>query len=124
VSHAMARLGPDGACRWEANASGGRIDSGDLEVRVLPDGQVVYGILYDLTLPSTYLATDCPPGAELPPIETDIPAFLNTRPPGRPAGGLRPAGPNFRLQAEGVSDVIADADPGASPTASWDLTPE
>jgi hypothetical protein len=117
----MARLGPDGACRWEANASGGRIDSGDLEVRVLPDGQVVYAILYDLKLPSTYLSTDCPPGAELPPLDTEIPALLNTRSPGLPAGGMRPVGPGFRLHAQGVSDVTAE--PGASTSASWDLAP-
>jgi hypothetical protein len=105
----------------KANGSGGYVDSGDLELRVLPGGEVVYALLYDLKVASWYLPTDCPPDSG-DPFEGEIAAFLDTRRPGPVEAQLRPAGPGYRLEAAAVGDVTAEA--GMSTTASWSLTPE
>jgi hypothetical protein len=114
-------LGAPAGCRYEANGSGGYVDSGDLELRVLPSGEVVYALLYDLKVASWYVPTDCPPDSG-DPFDGEIASFLNTRRPGPAESGLRPAGAGYRLEAASVGDVTAEA--GMTTTASWSLVPE
>jgi hypothetical protein len=121
LGQAKQILGAFEGCRYEANGSGGYVDSGDLELRVLPGGEVVYALLYDLKVDSSYVPTDCPPDSG-DPFAGEIAAFLDTRRPGPVESQLRPAGDGYRLEAAGVSDVTAEA--GIATTASWSLMPE
>jgi hypothetical protein len=95
LDQAKETLGAAEGCRYEANATGGSIDSGDLELRVRPSGD---------------------------PFDGEISAFLNTRRPGPAEQQLRPAGEGYRLAEEAVHDVTAE--PGTTSEASWSLTPE
>lgn len=122
VANARAVLGPtmDAGCRYVATGAGGTIEAGDLEIHAKPDGTAVYALHYDVAIPSTYLSTDCPPGAELPPLATDITALLDSRRPGPVADAFRPVGDGFELKATGVTDVaVSPAE--ATTTASWQL---
>jgi hypothetical protein len=121
LGQAKQILGAFEGCRYEANGSGGYVDSGDLELRVLPGGEVVYALLYDLKVDSSYVPTDCPPDSG-DPFDGEIAAFLNTRRPGPAESQLRPAGAGYRLEAAAVGDVTAEA--GMTTTASWTLAPE
>ena len=112
---------PPSGCRYEAEGTGGFIDSGDIEIRILPDGQVVYALLYDVRLPETYSYVDCP--APVPPsFEGDISAVLNTAPSPDLATRFRPVGPNWKLYGLGASDV--QVGPGFTDvSAGWDFNP-
>jgi len=86
---------------------------------VLPSGEVVYALLYDLKVPSYFAPTDCPP--EATGFEGEITVYLNTCRPGPVESQLRPAGPGFELSAAGVGDVTDLA--GLTTVASWTLMP-
>ncbi len=105
-----------------AYGTGSSIDSGDLEIRILPNGERRYAILYDLKAPVTYQPTDCPPNS-LQAFDSEIAAYMHTRRPGQsdPAA-LRTAPTDFHLNEEDVTDV-QPAGPEQTTTASWDLTP-
>jgi hypothetical protein len=121
LAEAKETLGPREGCRWEAKGSGGYIDSGDLELRLLPSGEVLYGILYDLKVLSMFAPTDCPPDGSGDPWEGTISAWLDTRRPGPVESGLRPSRTGFQLVEDGVGDVMTG--PGMSTAASWSLSP-
>lgn len=120
VGAAKEILGPPSGCRYEAKGSNGRIESGDLELHVLPSGEVRYALLYDLKVDSVFEPTDCPPPTG-DPFEGEIVVFLNSRRPGPLEGQMRPADADFVIQENGVSDVT-DL-PGLTTTASWTLVP-
>jgi hypothetical protein len=120
LAEAKETLGPTAGCRWEAEGSGGYVDSGDLELRVLPGGEVVYGIHYDLKVASVFAPTDCPPNSG-DPWDGEISAFLDSRRPGPADAALRPAGADFQLVEDGVTDVTVE--PGMTSSASWSLLP-
>jgi hypothetical protein len=113
-------LGPPSGCRLEANGTNGQIESGDLELRVLPNGEAVYALLYDLKVPSQFLPTDCPPPGPSG-FDGEISVFLNSRKPGPVASQMRPMGGDFVIQENGVGDVTDLA--GLTTTASWTLVP-
>lgn len=114
-------LGPPTGCRYEANGANGEIESGDLELRVLPGGEVVYALSYDLAVPSRFAPTDCPPDSPSVAFDGDISVFLNSRRPGPVGNQMRPVGSDFTIQENGVGDVT-DL-PGLTTTASWTLVP-
>lgn len=120
VGAAKEILGPPSGCRYEANGGGGRIESGDLELHVLPSGEVVYALLYDLKVDSVFEPTDCPPPTG-DPFEGEISVFLNSRRPGPLENQMRAAGAGFQIQESGVGDVTDQ--PGMTTTASWTLVP-
>jgi hypothetical protein len=122
VTHALGTLGKKEGCRYEATGAGGTLESGDLELRVLPDGQMVYAFMLDHVIPTTYVGTDCPPNAMPPPIPVDLPAHLDTRRPGPAGQSLRPLPADFAHQVQGATDVksaLMDAN-----SATWTLTPQ
>ena len=122
VTHALGTLGKIDGCRYEATGAGGQLESGDLELRILPDGQMVYAFMLHHAIPTSYVATDCPPDAQLPPIPVDLPAHLDTRRPGAAAQSLRPLPADFHHQLQGATDVksaLMDAN-----SAAWVLTPQ
>jgi hypothetical protein len=119
LDEAKETHGATQGCRIEATGSGGSIDSGDLELRVFPDGEVVYALSYDLRLDAQFAPTDCPPGGFG--YDGEISAFLNTRAPG--SHELRPAGADFVLEEEGVGDVTAVPDATLN-SAGWSLRPK
>jgi hypothetical protein len=122
ITHALGTLFQTEGCRYQATGAGGGLESGDLELRVLPDGQMVYAFMLHHAIPTSYVATDCPPGTQLPPIPVDLPAHLDTRRPGPAAQSLRPLPADFQHQVEGATDVksaLMDAN-----TATWVLTPQ
>lgn len=114
-------LGAPTGCRYEANGTNGQIESGDLELRVLPGGEVVYALSYDLAVPSQFIPTDCPPDSPNVPFDGDISVFLNSHKPGPVEGQMRPVGAGFQIQENGVGDVT-DL-PGLTTTASWTIVP-
>lgn len=119
LSFAESHLGE--GCHWAAKGTGGKVESGDVELRILPDGRRVYALMYDVGLPVTYRAEGCPPGAELPPIDGTIPAMLNSRIPGPADQVFRPAGEGWRLEATQVTDVPQP--PFGSTVGTWTLEP-
>jgi len=122
VSHALSALGNREMCHYEAPGAGGTLESGDLELRILPDGQIVYAFMLKHDIPSTYIGTDCPPDAMPPPIPTEIPAHLDTRRPGPAGQSLRPLPADFTHQVSGATNVksaLLDAS-----SATWTLTPQ
>jgi hypothetical protein len=122
VSHALSALGNRAMCHYEAPGAGGTLESGDLELRILPDGQIVYAFMLKHDIPSTYVGTDCPPDATPPPIATEIPAHLDTRRPGPAGQSLRPLPAGFTHQVSGATNVksaLLDAS-----SATWTLTPQ
>lgn len=122
VTHALGTLGNTEGCRYEATGAGGSLESGDLELRILPDGEMVYAFMLHHAIPTSYIATDCPPDALLPPIPVDLPAHLDTRRPGAAAQSLRPLPADFHHQMQGVADVksaLMDTN-----SATWVLTPQ
>jgi hypothetical protein len=122
VTHALGTPGKQEGCRYEATGAGGQFESGDLEVRILPDGQMVYAFMLHHAIPTSYVATDCPPDAQLPPIPVDLPAHLDTRRPGAASQTLRPLPADFQHQVQGAVDVksaLMDVN-----TAAWVLAPE
>jgi hypothetical protein len=120
LAEAKETLGPTQGCRYEGVGTAGQIESGDLELRILPTGEVVYALLYDQKVPAPFAPTDCP--QDQPALDIDeISVFLNTRRPGPEESQLRPAGHGYQLIAEGVQDVTTL--PGTTTTASWNLMP-
>lgn len=67
-----------------------------------------------------FAPTDCPPNSG-DPWDGEISASLNSRRPGPVESQLRPAGADFRLVEDGVTDVTVE--PGMTSTASWSLAP-
>jgi hypothetical protein len=118
VTTAESHLG-DG-CHWLAHAAGGELQSGDVELRILPDGRRQYAFLYEVSVPAAYHATDCPPGEELPSFESLISARLDSRSPGG-TSVFRPVPADWRLEAQGATDVTGPLF-GAT-TGSWSLAP-
>lgn len=122
ITHALGTLFGKEGCRYEATGAGGTPQSGDLELRVLPDGQMVYAFMLDAKIATNYVATDCPPDAVMPPIPVDLPAHLDTRRPGPAAQSLRPLPADFSDLVQGATDVksaLLDSN-----TADWMVTPE
>ena len=122
ITHALGTLFGKEGCRYEATGAGGTLQSGDLELRVLPDGQMVYAFMLDHKIATNYVATDCPPDAVMPPIPVDLPAHLDTRRPGPAAQSLRPLPADFSDLVQGATDVksaLLDSN-----TADWMVTPE
>jgi hypothetical protein len=122
VSHALGTLGNRADCHYEATGAGGTRDAGDLELRILPDGQIVYAFMLKHRIPATYVGADCPPDAQLPPIPTDLPAHLDTRRPGPAGQSLRPLPADFAHQVQGAADVksaLLDSN-----SATWTVTPQ
>lgn len=120
LGKAEETLGPTSGCRFVAKGTDGQIESGDLELRVLPNGEAVYALLYDLKVPSQFVPTDCPPPGPSG-FDGEISVFLNTRKPGPVESQMRPVGGDFVIQENGVSDVTDLA--GLTTTASWTLVP-
>ena len=121
VTHALATLFKREGCRYEATGAGGQLESGDLELRVLPDGELVYAFMLDQrSRPATSRPTA--PRTPAPPIPIDLPAHLDTRRPGAAAQSLRPLPADFHHQMQGATDVksaLMDAN-----AATWTLTPQ
>ena len=122
VSHAMSALGNRATCHYEATGAGGTLEHGDLELRILPDGEIVYAFSLKHEIPSTYVGTDCPPDAAPPPIPAEIPAHLDTRRPGAASQSLRPLPADFTHQVIGATNVKAAL--LDSNSATWTLTPQ
>jgi hypothetical protein len=120
LGEAKETLGPISGCRLEATGTNGRIESGELELRVLPSGEVLYALLYDLRVDSQFLPTDCPPPGPAA-FDGEIVVFLNSRRPGPVDGQMRAVGAGFQIQENGVGDVTDLA--GLTTTASWTLVP-
>ena len=53
ITHALGTLFGKEGCRYEATGAGGTLQSGDLELRVLPDGQMVYAFMLDHKIATT-----------------------------------------------------------------------
>jgi hypothetical protein len=119
LSQAESHLGE--GCHYAAHGSGGRLQSGDLELRILPDGRRVYAFAYDVALDVTYRAEGCPPGSAAPPFAGTIAAMLNTRDPAAGDNRFRPAGESWSLSATKATDVVQP--PAGTTIASWELTP-
>ncbi|HEX8086469.1 MAG TPA: hypothetical protein VF529_19430 [Solirubrobacteraceae bacterium] len=120
LSQAESHLGE--GCHYAAHGSGGRLQSGDLELRILPDGRRAYAFAYDVALDVTYRAEGCPSGSAAPPFAGTIAAMLNTRDPAAGDNRFRPAGEGWSLSATKATDVVQP--PGGGTTiASWELTP-
>jgi hypothetical protein len=122
ITRALGTLGKREGCRYEATGAGGTLDSGDLELRVLPDGEMVYAFMLDHKIPTTYVGTDCPPDAQPPPIPVDLPAHLDTRRPGPAGQTLRPLPADFQHSVQGATDVYSAL--LDTSTATWVLTPQ
>ena len=122
VSHVLGTLGNRAICHYEATGAGGTFETGDLELRVLPDGQMVYAFMLKHDIATNYVGTDCPPDAMPPPIPTELPAHLDTRRPGPAGQSLRPLPAGFAHQVTGAADVksaLLDSN-----SATWTLTPQ
>jgi hypothetical protein len=122
ITHALSTLGNRAICHYEATGAGGTFEHGDLELRILPDGQIVYALNLKHAIPSTYVGTDCPPDAMPPPIPAEIPAHLDTRRPGPAGQSLRPLPADFTHHVTGATDVksaLLDSNSG-----TWTLTPQ
>jgi hypothetical protein len=122
VTHVLESRGKREGCRYQATSAGGNLEVGDLELRVLPDGSMTYAFMLKHKVPTEYVATDCPPDTQAPPIPVDLPAHLDTRRPGPGALSLRPLPADFAHTVQGATDVRAalmDAN-----TANWVLTPQ
>jgi hypothetical protein len=122
VSHALSALGNRAICHYEATGAGGTLEHGDLELRVLPDGEMVYAFSLEHKIASTYVGVDCPPDASPPPIPAVIPAHLDTRRPGPAAQSLRPLPADFTHAVTGATNVksaLLDDN-----RATWTLTPQ
>jgi hypothetical protein len=70
------------AAATEANGAGGQLETGDRDLRMLPDGQMVYALMLDHAIATSYVATDCPPDALLPPIPSTCPRIWTRAGPG------------------------------------------
>ncbi|MFA9270717.1 MAG: hypothetical protein ACEQSX_08160 [Baekduiaceae bacterium] len=123
LSNARSWLGPSAGCRTEATGTGGRIDAGDLEVFLRPDGRREYALHYDVKLTTTFGPVDCPPGVPLPSYGGDIAAVVHSRTQAdlQTGGGLRPVGADLRIAEQGLSGILGAA--GMDVTADWSLTP-
>jgi hypothetical protein len=120
VETGRATLDRTSGCRYEAPLSGdGELQSADFELRVLPNGEVVYGFLYHTRFHGTYVATDCPPGTVMPPVETDIAVKLDSRRPGPQS--LRSGPASFEFDVTDATD--AQAGVYDKVTASWLVAP-
>ena len=120
VSFAEGTIGDTNDCHYFARSSGGEIDVGDLEIRVLPDGRRLYTILYDLKVEATFTGRNCHDG-QPDPMDDHIYARLYTAIPGPVDGRWREAGPDWTLKATNRADVTTL--PGTATAASWELTP-
>ena len=117
-----SHMGGPGCHYYAKGSGGGEIQSGDIELRILPDGRRVYAFLYDVSVPVTYTGKDCPPGSEPAPMEGTIPARLNTRIPGKPGDQqFRPAGDGWKLEGTKTSDI--QQPPFGSSVGTWTIEP-